>query len=75
MKTNEFNTNNPPKAGTYKVLYRRAKSTETNVGTAKYTKKNGWSAVIGKSGKKLYTTYNNVSAQEARATPKILGWA
>ncbi len=73
---NEFNvTSNPPKAGTYSVLYRRAKSTETNVGTAKYTKKGGWSALRGVSGKTLENTYNSYEADIPRATPKILGWA
>jgi hypothetical protein len=70
-----FNLDTPTKAGTYSVLYRRAKSYEKNVGTAKFTKKNGWTSIIGKSGKALENTFNNVDSGTARATPVVIGWS
>lgn len=70
-----FNLDTPTKAGTYSVLYRRAKSYEKNVGTAKFTKKRGWEKLIGKSGKALEATFNNPEAAYARATPVIIGWS
>ncbi len=70
-----FNFTLPPKAGKYKVLYRRAKSYETNVGTAKFTKKNGWQNIIGKSGKVLENTFNNFDSGIARAAPSVIAWS
>lgn len=72
--TINLNIDFPTKAGTYKVVYRRAKSHQTNVGTAKYTKKAGWTNLIGKSGRFLENTYNSSYASRANATPTILGW-
>lgn len=69
-----FNIDTPPKAGKYQVLYRRAKSYEKNVGTAKFTKKNGWTSIVGKSGKPLVTTFNNADSTVARARPVVIGW-
>jgi hypothetical protein len=71
--TVNLNLTNPTKAGTYKVVYRRAKSYETNVGTAKFTKKGGWTNLIGKSGKPLENTFNNPLGT-ANAKPSVVGW-
>lgn len=46
-----MNTNKPRKNGTYRVTYSRQKSREANMGTATYTRGQGWSNVRGPYGR------------------------